>query len=87
VASIAEIMNEIEDRVKNANVINYSVWCIGVTSSPSECKKLHNQPPHFKSWDVNSPELAREIKNTYIENGMKEAFGGNGNSPDHVFIF
>ena len=86
-ACVSDILNEIEERVKSANVVNYSIWCVAVTSLPAECQKLHHHPPHFMSWKAHSPELAQKIKESYMKNGMKEAFGGPGDFPQYIFIF
>lgn len=81
-----EILKEIEERVKNANVIAYRVWYIGTTDSPSNCKQLYDSP-NILFWQAESPEIALEIKELFLHKGMKDAYGREGKKPEYVFIF
>ncbi|MBI4726357.1 hypothetical protein HY768_03890 [candidate division TA06 bacterium] len=81
-----EIIGEIEERVKNANVIAYHVWYIGTADSPPNCKTLYDSP-NILFWQAESPEIALKIKELFLHKGMKEAYGVEGKKPEYVFIF
>jgi len=82
-----QIIKEIEKRVRHSTVVNYTFWSIGVTASPKACKKFHNGPPQFLSWQTQDSQEALEIRDLFIKKGMAEAMGQDDAKAAFVFIF
>lgn len=84
------IMKEIESRVMSESHKNYKLWTVGVTDNPDERKSQHKSEDknvdHWKHWDADSEDDAREIEGHFKDKGMKGGVGGRGKA-DFVYIF
>jgi hypothetical protein len=82
-----DIITAIEERVKDSNVVRYSLWSIGVSSTPKQCQSFFNYPPQFICWETPDEAAALAIRDLFLQKGMKNVSGGEDKRPRYVFIF
>jgi|GEM_PF-4424320 len=82
-----DIISSIEKRVKDSNVVRYSFWTIGISSAPKQCQSAFDHPPQFMCWETADEEAARNIRDHFLQKGMKAANDHTERNPRYVFIF
>lgn len=69
-----------------AKVTHFSAWIIGVTDDPERRRREHGNPSVWYHWDADSEQVARNVEDYFLDEGMKGAPGGGGRA-DYVYIF
>jgi len=82
-----EIISSIEKRVKDSKVFRYSLWAVGISSTPKQCQNTYDYPPQFICWEAEDEDAARNIREHFLQKGMKAATGHSERNPRYVFIF
>lgn len=84
------IIKQIDDRVQSAKTKKYSLWYCGITADPDTRKEQHENAgenvKHWKHWQADSEQDARDIEDHFHKKGMKGE-GGGGKNPTWVYIF
>jgi hypothetical protein len=85
--NVQDILREIENRAAP----DYGLWTIGITGNPDATKQEYvNQGKEIKDWlewSADSEDVAQEVEDHFLDEGMKGTEGGNVSAPAFVYIF
>ncbi len=82
-----DITQAIEDRAAP----DFGLWTIGTTGNPDAAKHTYgeegNDVQDWLQWPADSEDVARMVKNHFLDEGMKGSEGGDMGNPTYVYIF
>jgi len=82
-----DITRAIEDRAAP----DFGLWTIGITEDPKATRRSHDDKGEdlkdWLEWPADSKDIARAVRDHFIDEGMKETEGGDAGNPTFVYIF
>ena len=86
-----EIITAINDKIRFKG---FSVWRIGVTQNPEECRRFWNSErklctSYWSDWQADSVPEAKEIEQSFTRRGMRDGSVGelSPHKPTYVYLF
>lgn len=86
------IIKAIITRIESSEIVNYSLWTIGITHNPAERKLQHEadgkSTEYWKQWAADSLSDAQDIESYFINTkGMNGGTGGNLSEHKTVYVY
>ena len=70
---------------------DYGLWTIGTTGNPNTVKVTYKNEGEdiqdWLQWPADSEDVARAVKNHFLDEGMKGSEAGDKGDPTYVYIF
>lgn len=82
-----DIIRAIEDRAAP----DFGLWMIGTAGNPDTAKQTYKNEGEdtqdWLQWPADSDEIARTVKNHFLDEGMKGSERADTGNPTFVYIF